>query len=402
MTSALSHMPTAHLDEVAPPCTADEARELVDNAVNHANGLLENVYEMIRRQAWIPLGYANIAELLKSPEIADHIVNPATGKAYSRQHLDRMGKAMQMLSSVAVAAGVDPADVSIDERRLRELKAAGIDDANESIVADLQRRREAQDDEALAPDEAQQIVDKHLYPQQADNNPEDSDAESNALPAESGSQLSAPSPRGERYEEPGEDDDEDADEPPASTTAAFDEAMEGTGSRAPQPAVTMEQAMAGAKAYVATTRSVTTIETLSEDLTSLLGSVESALRTARKSLDVFFEAGRAGSQLVEAEKKTTVLVESLSESERKQLAKRLSDASNMAATVELVSKIAADVADDADFAKVAKLATSLEASQVDAEQITDACQALAAALNGANDQGQVEEDLDSIMAELGL
>lgn len=383
---------------VGEVCSAEEAEHLVETVVAHTNGLLATVFEMIRKQAWIALGYTTIADLLKSPQIAERIINPATQKPYSRQHLDRMGKAMNMLSSVAIAAGVDPAEVNIDERRLRQLKAQGILDVERDIVADIEQAKTAHGANALDADQTRDIVDSHLNEQHTEDHP-------TTEPAWQAPQ--APSAASASQDSPGEQTSNtscetaeynDADYHISATDVFDGEVAEQPGQRAVAPTVSMRDAMAGARDYVDTTAAITALEGVSDDLRRLLTAVTPAVDTAREAVGTFFKAGQAGHTLATIEQRQDVLAQSLSDKERAQLSMQLRRVGKLAPLLDaLITACESIEAVEVTSDIVVEVAPKLKASELSAGQVSTACEAVADMLDGDD-----EDDLDDLLADLGL
>ncbi|TCJ75793.1 UNVERIFIED_ORG: hypothetical protein EDC92_11736 [Dietzia maris] len=139
------------------PCSIEEAEELVDRAIKAAETFYDTIHEIIRRQAWVPLGYPNPAELMLR-KLGSTTVNPKTGKPYSRAHVHRMARVAWMLWAISSRTGVDPGDLSIPEKTLRDLPGGTKDDP---ALVDLIERRVA--DAALdgnaSPDNVQEVID---------------------------------------------------------------------------------------------------------------------------------------------------------------------------------------------------------------------------------------------------
>lgn len=139
------------------PCSVEEAEALVERAIKAAETFYDTIHEIIRRQAWVPLGYPNPAELLLR-KLGNTTVNPKTGKPYSRAHVHRMARVAWMLWAISSRTGVDPGDLSIPEKTLRDLPGGTKEDP---ALVDLIERRVA--DAALdgnaSPDNVQDVID---------------------------------------------------------------------------------------------------------------------------------------------------------------------------------------------------------------------------------------------------
>jgi hypothetical protein len=435
----------------AEVCTKQEAEQLVADAVSHANGLLDNMHDIYRRKAWIPLGFHTVGDLMKSPMIAEKILNPMTGAPYSRQHLHRIATAANLQNAIAVAAGVDIADITVDEKKLRELKAAGVADVERDVVEEIVRRRDTaaaprggdvdeadagevpgDPDEASAPasaeesapmsaQEVQGIVNHRLAGGDAADAPHPADEDMSATADDAdtadddadGSLDAADEEAIEAAARQSRSQDAPQNTPAGdstagfSATAAFDEAMsdgdgeepERRGSRAPESTVTMADALSAARVYGETTSAATRIENLGSDLERTIKTMSSAVSKAREVLSTVFTTGASGRRLVEAENKAETLSSSLSEEERSSLADRLDDVAALAPTVEAVSKICREVSSRAEVAQITSMLNLMEVTVTEADDVSRACGALAAALRGDDDG---KESVDDILADLGL
>lgn len=160
-TDAVERRPSAEVAEPGQgPCSKSEAEELVERAIAAAETFYDTIVEIIRRQAWVPLGYANPRDLmLKS--LGGTAVNPTTGKPYSRSHVHRMARVSWMLWAISDRTGVDPGDLEIPERTLREL--GGGTSADLELVDTISDRVAASiADKDASPDDVQDVLDSAL------------------------------------------------------------------------------------------------------------------------------------------------------------------------------------------------------------------------------------------------
>lgn len=440
------------VDVLAPaePCTREEAEKLVTSAVTHANGLLENLNEIWRRHAWEPLGYASIGDLLKSPMVAAKILNPVTSRPYSRAQLYRIANAANFRAAIAEAAEVDIADLAVDERRLRELGAAGLRDVQRDVVEEIDRRQEEYAQQApagtdaedqAAPDsaygsegadsagagtpptagvsaqEAQGIMEHRLAGGEANTAPRPGqddaadldDEDEAAVDAAAAGFFAAPAEQsdpGTAGEAPAAPAASDGVGAPLSATAAFDAAMldddedeqEGRGSRAPESTVTMADALAAARVYGDTNASATRIEGLGDDLARTISTLDSAVNKGREALSTFFTAGEAGRRLVDSESKAETLASSLSEDERRKLADRLDRVADLGGVVEVVNELCREITEREDVSELAGRLNLAQVQALEAGQIAKVCGVLASELRGS----EPEDDLEALLADLGV
>lgn len=142
------------------PCSKAEAEELVERAIAAAETFYDTIVEIIRRQAWVPLGYANPRDLMLR-RLGGTTVNPITGKPYSRSHVHRMARVSWMLWAISTRTGVDPGDLEIPERTLREL--GGGMNADLELVDTISDRVAASiADKNASPDDVQDVLDSAL------------------------------------------------------------------------------------------------------------------------------------------------------------------------------------------------------------------------------------------------
>ncbi|MFL0579482.1 hypothetical protein [Dietzia sp. 179-F 9C3 NHS] len=142
------------------PCSEAEAEQLVERAINAAETFYDTVVEIIRRQAWVPLGYANPRDLMLR-RLGGTTVNPVTGKPYSRSHVHRMARVSWMLWAISDRTGVDPGDLTIPERTLREL-GGGMSGDLQLVDTISDRVAAAIHDKDASPDTVQDVIDSAL------------------------------------------------------------------------------------------------------------------------------------------------------------------------------------------------------------------------------------------------
>lgn len=148
-------------------CTTEEAEALVEKATSAANAFLETMYEIIRLEAWYPLGCKDPGELISRRL---EITNPATGKPYGTSHLKRMGNVAWMLWAISDAANIDPALITLPERRIREIRG-GQKALGEFVGRITKEFEEAKKDDpgyTAAPERVQQVIDENLAAQLGD------------------------------------------------------------------------------------------------------------------------------------------------------------------------------------------------------------------------------------------
>ena len=160
-TDTTGNRPSAEVAEPGQgPCSKPEAEELVERAIAAAETFYDTVVEIIRRQAWVPLGYANPRDLMLR-RLGGTTVNPSTGKPYSRSHVHRMARVSWMLWAISDRTGVDPGDLEIPERTLREL--GGGMSADLELVDTISDRVAASiSDKDASPDDVQDVLDSAL------------------------------------------------------------------------------------------------------------------------------------------------------------------------------------------------------------------------------------------------
>ena len=142
------------------PCSEAEAEQLVERAITAAETFYDAVVEIIRRQAWVPLGYANPRDLMLR-RLGGTTVNPSSGKPYSRAHVHRMARVSWMLWAISERTGVDPGDLTIPERTLREL-GGGMNADLELVDTISDRVANAINDKDASPDDVQDVIDSAL------------------------------------------------------------------------------------------------------------------------------------------------------------------------------------------------------------------------------------------------
>ena len=160
-TATADRRPAAEVAEPGQgPCSKPEAEELVERAIAAAETFYDTVVEIIRRQAWVPLGYANPRDLMLR-SLGGTAVNPSTGKPYSRSHVHRMARVSWMLWAISERTGVDPGDLEIPERTLREL--GGGMSADLELVDTISDRVAASiADKNASPDDVQDVLNSTL------------------------------------------------------------------------------------------------------------------------------------------------------------------------------------------------------------------------------------------------
>lgn len=425
-------------------CSREEAEQLVTDAVKHANGLLENIHEIYQRRAWIPLGYRTVGDLLKSPMIATKVLNPVTGSPYTRQHLHRIATAVNLQAAIAEAAHIDIADIAVDEKRLRELRASGVADAQHDITEEIADRvaNSADPDAGLSAEEAQGIADRRLAGEDAAGAPRSGeaafvapdgvsaavgaptdddradgldDADEAAVddaararsaaqaPESAGYPPQNPAAAAENWPEQDTRDASDGEDRSSLAVNAFDEAMAGgrpeaPGSRAPEPSTSMQEALAAAQAHTHVTNAATTLENFADDMRRAVSAIEPAVTTAREVLTEMFTIGDAGQAIVHAEDKGDALYSSLTPADREDLARRLDRASAVAPAVHAVGDMCSALVEREDFTALAGQLNLLRVAVGRADDIQNACTVLAAALRGEGSEG----DLDDLLASLGV
>lgn len=142
------------------PCSEAEAEQLVEQAIAAAETFYDTVVEIIRRQAWVPLGYASPRDLMLR-RLGGTTVNPSTGKPYSRSHVHRMARVSWMLWAISDRTGVDPGDLTIPERTLREL-GGGMNTDLELVDTISDRVTDSINDKDASPDDVQDVIDSAL------------------------------------------------------------------------------------------------------------------------------------------------------------------------------------------------------------------------------------------------
>lgn len=160
-TATVDRRPAAEVAEPGQgPCSKPEAEELVERAIAAAETFYDTIVEIIRRQAWVPLGYANPRDLMLR-SLGGTAVNPSTGKPYSRSHVHRMARVSWMLWAISDRTGVDPGDLEIPERTLREL--GGGMSADLELVDTISDRVAASiADKDASPDDVQDVLNSAL------------------------------------------------------------------------------------------------------------------------------------------------------------------------------------------------------------------------------------------------
>lgn len=141
------------------PCTEAEAHELVDRAIAAAETFYDTIAEIVRRQAWVPLGHASPRELMKTA--LGGVSNPRTGKPYSRAHVHRMARVAWLVWAISERTGLEPGDLKIPERTLREF-GGGIDGDIKFVDEVSDRINLALNDKDASPDDVQDILESAL------------------------------------------------------------------------------------------------------------------------------------------------------------------------------------------------------------------------------------------------
>lgn len=104
--------------------------------------------------------YANPRDLMLR-SLGGTAVNPSTGKPYSRSHVHRMARVSWMLWAISERTGVDPGDLEIPERTLREL--GGGTSADLELVDTISDRVAASiSDKDASPDDVQDVLNSTL------------------------------------------------------------------------------------------------------------------------------------------------------------------------------------------------------------------------------------------------
>ncbi len=113
------------------PCSAEEARELIQKAITAANSFQSAVGELLARDAHIALGYASGREMIVR-EFSGTVINPRTNKPITDNYLHRMARVAMLLWHVADITGHDAADLRLPEHALRQVSRAdgGVNDVD--------------------------------------------------------------------------------------------------------------------------------------------------------------------------------------------------------------------------------------------------------------------------------
>lgn len=132
-------------------CSEAEARELLDRARQAIETLDQTMTQIVRRRAWIPLGYDNPQQFW--------IREFGPGSGYSRQHLYRTARVLSLLYGLTERLGDDAAALDITERSLRALPAGkgGDDELIDQIASAVEQLGDG-----ATPDSIQQAVDETL------------------------------------------------------------------------------------------------------------------------------------------------------------------------------------------------------------------------------------------------
>ncbi len=142
------------------PLSEDGARALLTEWVNAEMTAHEKMSEIMRRRAWEPLGYDNPRDMV-TKELKGKLINRLTGKPYQRAHLYRIARAAMLQVAIAAELGIEPGDIHISERQLRNVKS---DDEAHVVdqVKDAALEKDNEDETGDRADYAQQLVDDVL------------------------------------------------------------------------------------------------------------------------------------------------------------------------------------------------------------------------------------------------
>ncbi len=142
------------------PLSETGARALLTEWVNAEMTAHEKMSEIMRRRAWEPLGYDNPRDMVMQ-ELKGKLLNRITGKPYQRAHLYRIARAAMLQVAIAAELDIEPGDIHISERQLRNVKA----DDEPGVIDQVKNAALEQEDDngnGERAEYAQQLVDDVL------------------------------------------------------------------------------------------------------------------------------------------------------------------------------------------------------------------------------------------------
>lgn len=159
LAHALSDAPAAQ-QETAPhtvvestqgPATREEAQALVARARTSATTFVETMKEILDRQAWRPLGYADPRSFVRA-EFKDI-------SAYTGSYVRRMSNIAWLLWAIAEGTNVDVLHVDVPDKLLKQIPGGQNNENHEKLVETIVGRvQEAGGDDAEVPAEQVQSI----------------------------------------------------------------------------------------------------------------------------------------------------------------------------------------------------------------------------------------------------
>lgn len=116
-------------DSEVEPCTAEEARSLVDRARSAITTISETMDAILRRRAWIPLGYDNPSDFWVK-EFGPSSENPA----FSRSHVYRTARILGIIYGIQTRLNDADLSVAISEYALRSLPRGESGENDEALM----------------------------------------------------------------------------------------------------------------------------------------------------------------------------------------------------------------------------------------------------------------------------
>lgn len=319
--------------------------------------------QIIVKKAWEPLGYSDPRHMMKERFIGK-LVNPQTGEPFSDGHIRRMANVAWVVWSLSENTGMDPKELHISAYALARipsgLNGTTHDELVQTVLEEVERRG------AETVEEVQEIIDATLeasteagavtLPTEPSSDTADEDDDDRPLPQ--GLLTAEPPLHGSNAPEPSREDgfadrygpdgnpDDWQDRAPAPKTSAADTFEEdfSQGAQAPEPSVSMDDALAMMRKAEQATDDVATLVGFPAELHQAVQDITRSLPAVVKGLNTVLQAGRSAVSVSQVGE-TAGLFDGLSEQELDHLQEQVEQAIEVAPTVQALATVLNAAAD---------------------------------------------------------
>lgn len=383
------------------PLTAAQAEALVDRALSSATTFVETMQEILDRRAWEPLGYHSPREFIRD-RFQNRLPN-AQGKMYSASYVRRMSNVAWMMWSIAEKTGVDPSDLVVPDKLLKQIPGGPAGENHERLLDTIvARSEEAAEGGDVTPSDVQAVIDSTMQETVDDGEVPSPPTETGFAPWVSPDDLAAADNPGrgsgagrstkvtqdDRYGDTGEEPDwQDAAEkqqPREAASAgksqaqeAFDKAVsDQPGAFAPAGQPTFEETLARAAQADDTVEAVAQVAGFTRTLAQLSPQVNKNLDAVTQTLEVAKKAMRSLCDIA-AQDGAEGVFDSLDEAELKEAQQSVEDALEkmdvvpvIAAVLEAVPEVDESVIEAERLAVVQK-AETVQKARAELEAMID-------------------------------